>query len=97
MGFNSGLKGLIQHLVSSLSVSDRPVHRLRMLYNVYSARFQPCHLFTARNTAHDNKSRTREWGGAGWVGGNDYIQNSSSRQVSQNAGLATQITINQAR
>ena len=29
MGFNSGFKGLIQHLVSSLSVSDRPVHRLR--------------------------------------------------------------------
>jgi hypothetical protein len=25
MGFNSAFKGLIQHLVSSLSVSDRPV------------------------------------------------------------------------
>jgi hypothetical protein len=29
MGFNSAFKGLIQHMVSSLSVSDRPVHRLR--------------------------------------------------------------------
>ena len=29
MEFNSGFKGLIQHLVSSLSVSDRPVNRLR--------------------------------------------------------------------
>jgi len=40
MGFNSAFKGLIQHLVSSLSVSDRPVHwtvtywewRYQMLY-----------------------------------------------------------------
>jgi len=29
MGFNLGFKGLTQHLVSSLSVSDRSVHMLR--------------------------------------------------------------------
>jgi len=29
MGFHSAFKGLIQHLVSSLSVSDLPVHRMR--------------------------------------------------------------------
>jgi len=28
MEFNSGFKGLIQHLVSSLSVSDRPVQSI---------------------------------------------------------------------
>jgi len=27
MGFNSAFKGLIQHLLLSLSVTDRPVHR----------------------------------------------------------------------
>jgi len=26
MGFNSAFKGLIHHLISSLSVSDRPMH-----------------------------------------------------------------------
>jgi len=29
MGFNSGFKGLIQHLVLPLSVSDHSVHKLR--------------------------------------------------------------------
>jgi len=41
MGFNSAFKGLIvliQHLISSLSISGRPVHRLRentLFYNKF--------------------------------------------------------------